>query len=46
MIQNAEKKNNFIAAETNGDFENELVSPELLDDSLDFEEEDLEKLPI
>ena len=45
MIQNAEKKNNFIAAETSDGSENKLISPELLDDSLDFEEE-LDKLPV
>lgn len=28
------------------DIENELVSPELLADSLDFEEEDLDNLPV
>lgn len=28
------------------DIEKELISPELLNDSLDFEEEDLDKLPI
>lgn len=28
------------------DIEKELVSPDLLADSLDFEEEDLDKLPV
>lgn len=28
------------------DIEKEIISPELLADSLDFEEEDLDKLPV
>lgn len=42
MIQNAEEKTDFA----DNDSEKELISPELLDDSLDFEEEDLDKLPV
>lgn len=35
-----------IDKEEEFDIQEELVSPELLSDSLDFEEQDLDKLPI